>query len=106
MNMFKYVILIILLGVLAWCPWLTEAQAIGLVDARVAKMRQENPNLCAMTIHRDSIQRVPFGYTEKVSYDCTANDPVYGVTKSTDIVVITFYKGLIGMPNVSQKANP
>lgn len=83
---------------MAWCPWLRADEVANIVDAKIAQMQEQNPNLCATFTHRDSIQKVPFGYTEKISYDCTLNDAVYGVLKSTNVVFITFYKGLIGMP--------
>ncbi len=94
----KYFLIFIFIVVLGWYPWLTAEEAIQLVDARVAKMQRENPNLCAMSVDKKSIRKVPFGYTEKVSYDCTVTDDFYGVSKSTNIVYITFYKGLLGMP--------
>lgn len=94
----KYLIFLGIIA-LAWCPWLTKEEALGLVDTKVAQLQEENTDLCAMFINRDSIQKVPFGYTEKVSYDCTITDTIYGVSQSTDIVFIAFYKGLIGMPN-------
>ena len=94
----KYLIILGIV-VLAWCPWLKKDEALSIVDARVLQMQEKNKNLCAMSINRDSILKVPFGYTEEVSYDCTTTDAVYGVEKSTDTVFITFYKGLLGMPN-------
>ena len=96
--MMKYLIILGLL-VLAWCPWLKADEALSIIDAKVAQMQEQNSNLCAMFVNKDSIQKIPFGYTEKVSYDCTINDAVYGVLKSTDVVIITFYKGLLGMPS-------
>lgn len=77
---------------------MTPEQAVGIVDAKVAEMQAENPNLCAMSVDQDSVNKVPFGYTEKVSYDCTLTDPLYGIPKSTDTVFITFYNKVIGMP--------
>lgn len=100
--MMKY---LIILGIilLAWCPWLKADEALGIVEARVLRMQEENQDLCAMSVYRDSIRKVPFGYTEKVSYDCAITDAEYGILKATDTVFITFYKGLIGMPNKSIK---
>jgi len=103
--MTKYFIILALIF-LAWCPWLTKDEALGLVDAKVAALQQSNPNLCAMFINRDSIRKVPFGYTEKVSYDCTIADTEYGVSQSTNIVFITFYKELLGVPNKTVARNP
>ncbi|OGI68448.1 hypothetical protein A2738_01015 [Candidatus Nomurabacteria bacterium RIFCSPHIGHO2_01_FULL_42_15] len=96
--MIKYLIILGLI-LLAWCPWLTAEEASNIIDNRVAEMQEANPDLCAMEINKDSIRKVPFGYTEEVSYDCSVSDPIYGVFQSTEIVFITFYKGLIGMPN-------
>jgi hypothetical protein len=63
------------------------------------------PDLCEMSVHRDTIKKVPFGYTEKVSYDCKATDPEYGILGATDVVFITFYKGIIGMPEKTVTKN-
>lgn len=98
----KYLIILGII-ILAWCPWLKAEEAVSIVDAKVAQMQAQNPDLCTMFIHRDSIQKVPFGYTEKVSYDCTLNDDVYGVLKATNVVFITFYKGIFGMPKKTFK---
>src|SRR3989344_8239503 len=95
--MLKYFFIIGFIA-LAWCPWLSREAALSLEDAKVAQMRAENPNLCTMFINPDSIRKVPFGYTERVSYDCTLNDEIYGVLQSQNIVFITFYNGLLGMP--------
>lgn len=96
---------LIILGIilLAWCPWLSKEEAVKVVAERIAQMEQENENLCAMFIYEDSIKKVPFGYTEKISYDCTITDEEYGVEQSKNIVFITFYKGLLGMPNKTVK---
>lgn len=102
----KYLFVLFLgIIVLAWCPWLKMDEAKSIVDEKVAQMQEKEPNLCAMFIHRDSIQKVPFGYTEKISYDCTLNDAVYGVLKSTDVVFVTFYKGIFGVPSKTFKKN-
>ena len=84
---------------MAWCPWLSANEAMQLIDTQVAKMQEETPNLCPILTHRESIQKVPFGYTEKVSYDCTVVDSVYGIQKSFYVVFVSFYKGLIGIPD-------
>lgn len=99
-NIFMIKYLIILgLVVLAWCPWLKADEAMKIIDTRVTQMKEKSPDLCAMSINRDSIQKVPFGYTEKVSYDCAITDVEYGVLQSSNVVFITFYKGIFGMPN-------
>ncbi|MFA5778388.1 MAG: hypothetical protein WC870_02805 [Candidatus Paceibacterota bacterium] len=100
----KYLIILGLV-VLAWAPWLKVEEALNIVDSRVAQMQEQNENLCAMFIDRDSIRKVPFGYTEKVSYDCTITDTVYGVRQATNTVFITFYKEIIGMPNKTAQKN-
>ena len=102
--MIKYLIILGII-VLAWCPWLKAEEALDIVDARILQMQEENPDLCVMSVNKSSIAKVPFGYTEEVSYDCTINDSVYGVSKSRDTVFITFYKGLLGMPNKNIKRN-
>jgi len=96
--MLKY-FLILILVVLAWCPWLKPEEVIQIIDTRVAEMQAANEDFCAMWVDKGSITKVPFGYTEKVSYDCTVTDPQYGVLKSTNTVFVSFYKGIIGMPN-------
>lgn len=101
----KYLIILGIL-VLAWAPWLSAEEALNIVDSRVVQMQEQNKNLCALFINRDSIRKVPFGYTEEVSYDCTVTDTVYGVRQATDTVFITFYKGLLGMPNKTAQGNP
>ena len=92
------VILVLGVALLAWCPWLKAEEALSIVDAKVTQLRRENPDLCAMFVNKSSIKKVPFGYTEEVSYDCTITDDLYGVLKSHNTVFITFYKGLFGMP--------
>ena len=99
----KYLIILALI-VMAWSPWLKAEEAMQLVNAKVIKLQEQKPNLCAMFIHENTIRRVPFGYTEQVSYDCTVTDTVYGVEQSRNIVFVTFYKGVIGMP--SKTATP
>jgi hypothetical protein len=103
----KYLIILIILGIiiLAWCPWLTVSQALNIVDTEVAQVQKQNPDLCSQTVNRNSIKKVPFGYTEEVSYNCAINDPAYGVAQSTNIVFITFYKGLWGIPNETEQKN-
>ena len=99
----KYLI-IITIFVLGICPWLKAPEAVQIVEREVLKLQEQEPDLCAVTIHPETIQRVPFGFTEQVSFDCTANDPIYGVVKSTNIVFITFYKGLWGLnPKILKK---
>lgn len=93
----KYLIILGII-ILAWCPWLSKEEAMNLVTMRIAQMEQESENLCAMFIYEDSVKKVPFGYTEKVSYDCALTDKEYGIEQSKNIVFITFYKGLLGMP--------
>ncbi|OGI94495.1 hypothetical protein A3A03_00275 [Candidatus Nomurabacteria bacterium RIFCSPLOWO2_01_FULL_40_18] len=100
--MTKYLIILGIV-ILAWCPWLKAEDAMQIVDARVAEMQAENEDLCAMTVDKNSITKVPFGYTEEVSYDCSITDPEYGVLKSRGRVFITFYKGLLGMPSKTVK---
>jgi hypothetical protein len=103
----KYLITLIILGIiiLAWCPWLTADQAINMVDTEIAQLQKQYPDLCSQTINRSSIKKVPFGYTEEVSYNCAINDPVYGVTQATNIVFITFYNGLWGIPKETVQKN-
>ena len=97
--MTKYVVILILgVTVLAWCPWLKADEALSIVDTKVAQLQEQNTNLCSISVDQTSIQKVPFGYTEKVLYDCTANGPEYEVLKSTDTVFVTFYKGIFGPP--------
>jgi hypothetical protein len=96
--MVKYLIIITLIA-LAWCPWLTSNDALSAVNTQMIQLQQSNPNLCPMTADVNSITKVPFGYTEQVSYNCAAKDPVMGISKSVEIVFITFYKGVFNMPN-------
>jgi hypothetical protein len=94
----KYLIILIFIIFLAWCPWLSKEQAMKIVDDKVVKMQEDNPDLCPMLVNEETISKTLFGYTEKVSYDCNAVDAVYGVEGGSDVVFITFYSGLIGMP--------
>jgi hypothetical protein len=97
--MTKYVVILILgVAVVAWCPWLKADDVLSMVDAKVAQLQEQNTNLCAISADKSSIQKVPFGYTENVLYDCTVNDPEDGTLKSTDIAFVTFYKGIFGPP--------
>ena len=102
--MLKYLIILGLI-ILAWCPWLTAPQAAELVSTGVAQAQEQNPDLCSQTVIENSIRKVPFGYTEEVSYNCATNDPLYGIAQSTDIVFVTFYKGLWGIPNETVQKN-
>ena len=102
---FTIIIIILALIVFAWCPWLKPPEAQQLVDVRVQELQNQYTDLCAMTIHKDTLSKVPFGYSEKVSYDCTVTDSLYGIQKSTNTVFITFYKGLIGFPVKTIKNN-
>lgn len=92
------ILILIIVLVLSWCPWLSTDEAMQLVDAKVMEMKNNNPDLCAMFVHRETLIRVPFGYSEKVSYDCTATDSVYGIEQSFNVAYITFYKSIIGIP--------
>jgi hypothetical protein len=93
----KYLIILAIV-VLAWCPWFKKEEALSLVEAKVVQAKISTSDICPLTIHYDSLRKVPLGYTIKVSYDCTQNDPVYGVTQSTEIVYIIFSKQVIGVP--------
>jgi hypothetical protein len=93
----KYLIILAIILV-AWCPWFKKEEAMSLVEAKVAQVRASTSDLCPIAIDRGSLRRVPLGYTIKVAYDCTENDPVYGVSKSTEIVFISFSKHVIGVP--------
>jgi len=104
--MAKFLVVLILgMALLAWCPWFKAEEALRVVDIRVAELRRDNPDLCALIVNKKSITKVPFGYTEEVSYDCTINDELYGVLKSHNTVFITFYKSLIGMPQKNIRNN-
>ncbi len=93
----KYLILLAIL-VLGWCPWFKADEAMQIVDTRIAELQVQHADLCAMNVFKDTIKKVPFGYTEEVSYDCRVTDSIYGVPESHNIVFITFFKGLVGMP--------
>ena len=101
----KYLLILGIIA-LAWCPWLSVEEAQIIVDREVANAQEKNPNLCALFIRKDSIRKIPFGYTEQVSYDCSVNDPVYGVRESSNVVFLTFYKGIFGIPNKTIKRSP
>ncbi len=103
--MAKYVIILIIIGILAWCPWLQKEDALALVDQKVGEMQAANSDLCAMSVDKDSIKKVAFGYTENVSYDCTTTDTELGIQKATNTVFITFFKTLLGMPEKTIQKN-
>jgi len=93
-------IVIIIVLVLAWCPWLTKEEALSIVDARIAQLQKSNPNLCEMIPDIESITKVPFGYNENVLYDCSGeDDPVYGGSKTNNEIFVTFYKKIWGRPH-------
>jgi len=98
--MAKYLMAILIAGAIicAWCPWLKADEAQTILNAKIIQVKKENPNLCAIFINKNSLHKTFFGYTEEVSYDCTISDPIYGVTKSHDFVLITFYKNVLKMP--------
>jgi hypothetical protein len=93
------VVIIMAFIVLAACPWFTATEAMQIVEMRSAQLQQMHDDLCAQTIFRNTIRRVPFGYIEQVSYDCTVTDRNFGILKDKNTVFITFYKQLIGMPD-------
>lgn len=82
----------------AFTPWLSQEEAGKLVYDRAVRSAKDIPNLCQLSIDESSLHKVPFGYKEKVSFDCPATDHNYGIAKGTSNVWITFYKGLWGMP--------
>jgi hypothetical protein len=97
--MTKFLVILILgAAILAWCPWLKMDEALSIVNTKVAQLQEQNTNLCSISVDQTSIQKVPFGYAEKVLYDCTANGPEDAVLKSTDTVFVTFFKGTFGPP--------
>ncbi len=80
-------------------PWLTQEEAKELVATRSRELLKADPNLCQQTIYPGTIKQVPFGFTEEVAYDCTVTDRLYGIIKNKNLVYITFFKLLIGMPD-------
>ena len=93
----KFIFIVLVIAAVAWYPWITKEEAMDIVDMKVAEVKRENPNLCAISADRSSIRKVPFGYTEEIYYDCTVTDSTFGVLKSNNLVFVTFYKGLMGM---------
>ena len=45
------------------------------------------------------IKKILFGYKEVLYYDCSEIDDEYGVEKATNIIFVTFYGEIIGMPS-------
>ena len=98
MSKFLITILILAVGTCAWAPWLKIDEAQSIMDAKVYQLQQKYPTLCEIYVNKDSLHKVLFGYSEEVSYDCTKTDVTYGVLKSSDFVLITFYKQILNMP--------
>jgi hypothetical protein len=101
----KYFIILSLI-ILAWCPWLKAEEALEIVDSKILEMKEENLDLCQISVNKKSINKVTFGYTEEYSYDCGVTDSVYGVKQSRGVAFITFYKGLVGLPVEIVKKSP
>jgi len=101
----KYLLIAGLL-ILAWCPWLTRNEAANLVGKEVTRIKTQYQNLCKTWIEQNSLTKVPFGYTQKVWYDCTENDPDYGITRSTNIVFVSFAENVWNVPKKIVTRNP
>ena len=93
-----FVLIFIGIIIAAGAPGLTEKDAMAIVEAKSIQLKQSNPDLCDQFIDRSSIKKVLFGYRETVSYDCIHTDPQDGYLKDTVSVFVTFYRGVIGMP--------
>ncbi len=96
-----FIFILLILFFLAVCPWFTKDQAAAIVLTKAQQLVAENPRLCATYLNEDSITRVPFGYREDVSYDCSVTDPDLGIPKEKTRVYILFYGGVVGMPSKS-----
>lgn len=65
------VLVLILLALLAWSPWLTEENAQQKVtDATVAKGFGRIPDGCGPVQGIRNLKRVPFGITVEIKYEC------------------------------------
>lgn len=97
----KYLIILFLLAVAicAWCPWITPKEAHQLINTKITVLQNSIPDLCPIQVVDNTITKVPFGFKEKLFYDCSKVDDTYGVEKSENTVFVTFYRGVIGMPN-------
>lgn len=104
----KYLISFFILGavIAAVCPWLKKEEAQMILNAKVVQMVANNPDLCELTIYPETLHKVAFGFAEDVSFDCTVTDDVYGVKQSRDTVLVTFYKGILGMPTPVVRRSP
>lgn len=82
----------------AWSPWLTAQEAHEIINQKILLLEKSYPDLCPIKIKNNTITKVLFGYKEKINYDCSEIDDIFGVEKAENIVFVTFYKDTIGFP--------
>src|ERR1700722_6016624 len=91
----SFLVLILIVCLCAWCPWLTQTQAIALTQAKAQGIEQ---NLIGCTLTRDptTIAKAAFGYTENFSFSCALENQQ--LTQGEEVVFISFFNWVFGMP--------
>lgn len=98
MDMKSFVALVIVAAaVCAWCPWLSSDQARQLIYNNVYSSQSTLQAGCVLAIDAASLKKVFFGYTEKVSYECTYNTDF--ITQGSNVVFVSFYKQVFNVPH-------
>jgi hypothetical protein len=82
----------------AWSPWLTAEEAHEIINQKIILLEKSYPDLCPIKIRDNTIHKVLFGYREKIYYDCSEINDIFGVEKAENVVFVTFYKETIGLP--------
>lgn len=90
-------IIILLVILAAWCPWLSQTDALNIYRLKTDEARQSSP-ACAFQLDEGSIHKVLFGYMAKVKYDCTIAD-IPSLTTGENNVFLTFFKMDVNMPH-------
>ncbi len=96
MKGFGY-LLIIGIFICAWCPWFEADEAKQLIVSKVRESESTLQKGCTLTIDPSTFQKVPFGYSEVVAYDCTINTDF--LTEGKNTVYVLFFKEVLNVPH-------
>lgn len=91
------ILIIVGIVVVAWCPWFAVGDAAQLIRAKVYQGQQDIQDGCVLSIDLNTMEKVPFGYRQSVSYTCSIGGDF--VSDGKNNVFVTFYKQVIGVPH-------
>ncbi len=83
--------------VCAWSPWLKPEDAKQLIYNKVYESQSTLQTGCNLSIVEGSFEKVPFGYRETVSYNCTFVTDF--ITEGKNNVFLTFFKEVLNVPH-------